>query len=137
MTKKKPNFKRVIINQGKRTERVIGKIYEEDCIFTKEVIGSRHLFRVLDAWGIDAKLFTEVLLPKNYIIRVMDVESHILYEIDAERFKDNSQYYHFNEDKLKDHRAQIFCSRKHWDKPGFNLNTEEKLKEWAKLGFFG
>jgi|TARA_R100000049_G_C1950854_1_gene98549 phenylpropionate dioxygenase-like ring-hydroxylating dioxygenase large terminal subunit len=93
--------------------RVIGETFPEERIFRKKVRISAHLYRVWDAWGIDAKFFTDVLLPMNYQIEVFEVEEGKIYEVDAEKFKKHGVYFHFKEED-EDHRAQIFLSRRFW-----------------------
>ncbi|MHA1225105.1 MAG: hypothetical protein ACTSR2_01085 [Candidatus Hodarchaeales archaeon] len=105
----------VRINIGKPNERVIGILDPKNKIFKKSVLESKHLFRVYDAWGIDADYFTDVLLPNNYKIQVHEKEKGIVYEVTAEEFKKKAVYFHFK-NKKEDHRSQIFLSRRHWRK---------------------
>ena len=97
------------------TRRTIGSLDTETKIFRKTVKESRHLFRIYDAWGIDSDYFTDVLFPNSYKIQVHDKENDVVYEITAEKLKKHGQYYHFK-NKENDHGAQIFCSRRNWDK---------------------
>jgi len=93
--------------------KVIGFLDTKDKIFRKSVYKTKHLFRRLDSWGIDADLFVNVLYPNHYKIQVYDREEDIVYEVDAETFKRKGQYFHFKGDKI-DHKAQIFLPRRHW-----------------------
>ena len=102
---------RVQIQTDKRS-RYIGDYNPEFKIFYKEVNNSKHLFRILDAWGIDGYYFTEVLLPNNATIQIYDKESNMDYFIKAEDFKKHSQYYHFK--GQEDNKAQIFCPRRNF-----------------------
>lgn len=102
----------VKINEGTPQERVIGELYPDEGIFFKKVQMTKHLFRKLDAWGIDAKYFEDVLLPNNYFIQLHDTENHRYYAIEAKEFKKHSTFFHFKD--KEDHRAQIFLPRGYW-----------------------
>jgi hypothetical protein len=93
---------------------MIGELLPELRIFKKNVELSKHLFRTLDAWGIDSKFFTDVLVPGGYEIEVYDMEEKKLYKVSAEKFKKFGEYYHFKQEQ-EDHRTQIFLSRRYWD----------------------
>jgi len=101
--------------------RVIGNLDYEYRTFDKNVKLSKHLFKKFDAWGIDAKYFTDVLLPGNYTIRVFESEEEVMYKIDVKTWKKNAEYFHFkNEDE--DHRAQTFLSRRFFKK--YNMKQQ-------------
>lgn len=101
------------VDCGGGKKRVIGFLDNKNRRFKKTVERSKHLFRVLDAWGLDSDFFTDVLLPGEYRIQVFDKEDKVVYEIDTEKVSKKGRYYHFKNKKI-DHRAQIFCSRRHW-----------------------
>lgn len=86
---------------------VIGTLI--DNTFTKTVKESKHLFIKGDAWGIDAKYFTDVLLPRNTKIIVEDTENNKVYETTAEEMKKHGFYMTF-----KGHEPQIFLSRRNF-----------------------
>jgi len=92
-----------------KRERYIGDYLPEINVFRKNVKESKHLFRKLDAWGIDGYFFTEVLLPKNALIHIWESEMGLHYRITAKEFKKYGRFYHFN--KGEDNKAQIFCPR--------------------------
>lgn len=123
------------INSGMSDERKIGFADIKTKIFTKWIYKSKHIFKALDAIGIDADYFTTVLLPKDYTIKVIEKETGNIYSIKAKIIKKKGEYYHFKNEKSDD-RAQIFCPRKFWEleKP---KTKEEKLEELAKIGVFG
>jgi len=98
------------INENTPNERVIGELVGNT--FKKKVKKSFHLFRKLDAWGIDGRYFRDVLLPNNYTIHVHDTEDNRIYITTAEQIDKNGQYYHFK--KEEDHKAQIFLPRRYW-----------------------
>ena len=107
---KKQNKKHII----RLDKKVIGILDWQKRVFVKEVKESKHLFRKLDSWGIDAKFFEDVLLPNNYKIRIIDKERNIVYETDAETFKKNGYYLHFK--GKEDYRTQIFLPRRYFEK---------------------
>jgi hypothetical protein len=92
-----------------KRERFIGKIDYDNKTFNKIVRRSNHLFKKFDAWGIDAQIFTDILLPANYTIHIFDTEEMIDYYITAKDFKKHSRFLHFTDNE--DNKAQIFCSR--------------------------
>lgn len=92
--------------------RYIGDYNPDTKVFYKEVQESKHLFRKLDAWGIDAYYFTEVLLPNKAVIQIYDKENRVDYRIDSFDFKKHSQYFHFK--GQEDNKAQIFCPRRNF-----------------------
>ena len=94
------------IKTNKR-DRYIGTYYPDINKFYKEVFKSKHLFRAINAWGIDSKLFTEVLEPKNSLIHIYDKEKRVDYKIDAQSFKKYSLFFHFKNGEDNEH--QIFC----------------------------
>ena len=114
---------------------MIGMFYSDINMFVKRVKLSKHLFKVLDAWGIDSDFFTDVLLPRNISIKVVEEEERKEYTITAEKFKQKGQYSHFK-NKNRDDRAQIFCPRRFWDVPKPKTKIEE-IKELAQQGIFG
>lgn len=91
-------------------KKVVGIYDTEQNIFSKNTLKSRHLLRKGDAWGIDATVFEELLLPKNATIQVYEKEERITYRADAELWKKEGFYLHFKGNT--DHRAQIFLPRK-------------------------
>lgn len=92
---------------GKR--KIIGTLKEG--IFRKRVKGSKHLYMKLDAWGIDAEIFKDVLLGQTKQIRVLDTETDEIYFVETEKFDKKGSYLHF-----PPHRAQIFLPRRYWGK---------------------
>lgn len=98
---------KVVIKEDNGRRVFIGEVFPEESSFKKRVKKSMHLLKKLDAWGIDAKYFTAVLLPNNYEIIIYDTDDHKHYYTDAETFKKKGEYRHY-----KPHRAQIFLSRR-------------------------
>lgn len=111
------------INQNTPKERMIGFYYTKEKMFYKEVRESKHLFKKFDAWGIDSDYFTDVLLPNNCLIKINDLENRKMYSIKAEKFKKKAKYFYFKDQK-QDHRAQIFCPRRH-----FNIEKDKDVPD--------
>lgn len=82
--------------------------YLEDNIFTKKVKESKHLLRIMDAWGIDFDVFNEQL--NNTTIRIIDIETDTEYETTSNIFKKKGVIRTFG-----NHGQQIFLSRKHFE----------------------
>jgi len=111
----------ILINDNTRVIKA-GEIVKNT--FYKAVSKSKHLFKMLDAWGLDSELFNKYLLPKNMHLVVYDKEEKLVYEIDAKDFDKNAQYYHFKNGN-QDHRTQIFLPRRFWS---ISSLEEYKLK---------
>lgn len=77
--------------------------------FKKKIKGSRHFYEKLDAIGIDAHLFQDVLVTETEQLHVYDIETGIIYTIRTAWFNQIKKWLHF-----KPHRAQVFVARKHW-----------------------
>jgi hypothetical protein len=101
------------INEGTPQERIIGELFVDKGVFFKQVSKKKHLFRKLDAWGIDAEYFENVLLPNNYFIQILDKDENKYYGIEAQEFKKNRKFFHFK-NPGEDHRAQAFLPLRFW-----------------------
>lgn len=109
---------------------VVGDL--EDGVFFKKVRSSAHLFRKLNAWGIDGNVFTKCLLPINATIVVYDEEEGKRYQCTARQFEAKGTWLHFKEG-TSDHYAQIFLPLKDWETPKIKVETlEEKLKNYIQ-----
>lgn len=78
-------------------------------VFEKHVKRSKHFFRKFGAWGIDAKIFKNLLLPRNALIRIVDEETMIVYECDAHTMMEKGHFLHFK-GLRNDFGVQIFLS---------------------------
>ena len=105
----------VKINEGTANERVIGELDLDRKIFFKTVRFSKHLYKKLDAWGIDAQYFKDVLLPNNIWVSIYDEEIGMWYGAWSQEIEKHGTHLHFK-DKGEDHRAQIFLPRSYWRK---------------------
>lgn len=81
----------------------------KDGVFRKEVMKSKHLFRVLDAWGVDSKTLHK--LPEGTKIVIHELEEDKVYTTTKEEFLSLGEtYLHFKQPK-EDYRAQLFLKR--------------------------
>jgi hypothetical protein len=100
-------------------------------IFSKEVVKSKHLFRVLNAWGIDEDVLKK--LPADAKIIIHELEEDTLNKATKKDYKDYGEYFHFKDQK-EDHAVQRFLplSRFMVEKPkkleGDDLAKHEYLK---------
>ncbi len=94
-------------------KKIIGEIDQERKVFAKKVDLKKHLFRKLDAWGIDGYYFKHVLLPENYKIKLFECQEGKVYETDAKTFDEHGVWLHFK-GKGVDHGAQAFLARQYW-----------------------
>ena len=87
--------------------KTIGEL--ENGVFFKEVMKSKHLFRVLDAFGIDSKVLHK--LPPGTKIAIHELEEDKWYKTTKEEFLEQGEtYLHFKQPK-EDFRAQLFLKR--------------------------
>jgi len=101
------------------TTRGIGTYDPNRNEFKKWVHESTHLFRKLDAWGIDAEIFTERMKGKKMRIVVEDRETRITYLASPMRFEKFGKFFHFKSGATeRSHRSQIFLPRCYWDRAG-------------------
>ncbi len=100
-------MKRIFIGEGNQ-KRLVGHLDRKKGIFLKQVNAKIHLFRILNAWGIDSEVFNRALLPENITILIRDLDSKNIYKISAKEFKANEKYFHFKQPR-QDHRTQVFC----------------------------
>jgi len=103
-------------NNGK--EKKIGELLNR--IFYKKVSIKKHLFKKLDAYGIDAEFFNDVLLNQADFIKVKEKETGEILHTTVKHFQKKGKYLHF-----KPHKAQIFLSRRLWIIP--KSNKQNKL----------
>ena len=109
---------RLCIQDHEGRERVVGDISEG--VFYKKVKESVHLYRGLDAWGIDERLFKTVILANTHLMKILDTENNRLYEIEPKVFKEKGLYRNH-----KPFGAQIFLPRKYW------RITEKKINKYG------
>jgi len=86
----------------------IGTYNEHTGIFYKEVKSSKHLFRMMDAWGIDSRTLDS--LPGTAKIVIDDVENRKRYETSKTVFDTFGEYFHFKSE-MDDHQTQKFLRR--------------------------
>jgi len=102
----------IFITEENGEQRKIGSLSDKDKqVFYKTMSFSKHLYKKLDAIGIDAQYFKEQMVGKVRQIRVKDQDKNIIYSVDTNLYDEKGIYLHF-----KPHRSQIFLPRKWWYK---------------------
>lgn len=97
-----------IIRIGNKT---IGIYNQKDNIFMKHgVKKSKHIFKKMDAWGIDATIIDTILKPECKII-INEVEEKVAYQTTLETFKEKGRYLNY-----KDFGLQVFLPLDEWVK---------------------
>lgn len=89
-----------------------GTYFPENNTFIKDnVYKSKHLFRVLNAWGIDSGILSK-LKPDTKII-IQEQEEGITYTATTQDFDLYGKYFHFKGTSI-DHDAQRFLELSRW-----------------------
>jgi len=88
-------------------KRNIGTIVGDT--YTKKVNKKRHLFKKMNAWGVDSKLLNTILLPEN--IKIVYETKPARYTTTPKTVKEKGEYLHF-----KPHRSQVFLNINEWEK---------------------
>ena len=113
---------KVTITEENGKQKIIGALANK--VFKKTVSKKVHLLRSLDAWGIDAEVFTNVLMSEQCaVILIKDRDENKMYMTLPQIVKDHGEYKHY-----KPHRAQIFLARRYWAQSGDVLSAE-RIKE--------
>lgn len=89
--------------------KCIGNYNEKKNTLTKFVKRSRHLFKSLNAWGIDGDAFAVHLEPQNATIVIKETEEKKTYSATAEEIKKHGRWMSFG-----DHGPQIFLPLEYW-----------------------
>lgn len=106
--------------------KTIGKLHNG--VFSKEVIKSRHLFRVLDAWGLDSNTLHK--LPNGTKIELHELEEDKWYRTTKEDFlRLGETYLHFKGPR-EDYRAQLFLRRQYFQVESPKELTGDAKAEW-------
>jgi hypothetical protein len=92
---------------NKRGQRV-GEL--RDGIFRKKVSGSKHLLKMMDAWGIDSSIVDELEKQGVAEIRIKDIETESVYKTSLDVFLGHSVSRDFGAGE------QRFLSRKFFDR---------------------
>lgn len=82
-------------------------LLNDDLIFRKCVEGSKHLLKVMDAWGIDKNIVDELGTLKCKEIRIKDKETSIIYCVEISRFMEYAVERNFV-------GSQLFLPKKYW-----------------------
>lgn len=116
--------------------KIIGTLDPDRKVFSKKVSASKHLFKKLDAWGVDAQYLNDVLAPADYTIKITDTEEHIRYQTTAKHMLEKGTYFHFKS-AVRDYGAQVFLPRSLWKSEKFDPKAPRKKfvapAGWPKL----
>lgn len=96
----------IIITESDGRRKNIGWI--RDGVFKREVKRSKHMYKKLSAWGMDAETLNK-LKDEITEIRFLDREKNILYTTTPQAMLAKGQYLHH-----KPHRAQVFLPLFEW-----------------------
>lgn len=88
-------------------QQVVGELKEG--IFRKKVYGSKHLLKLMDAWGIDSSIIRHLQLEKATQVRIKDMETDTVYAISLDDFMLHSVERDYGAGK------QLFVSRKFFE----------------------
>ena len=88
--------------------KTIGDLDKEKKVFYKSVSKSKHLFRALNAWGMDNEVLES--LSDDFTIQVNEKEEGIDFFTTAGFFKEKGKFFHF-----KGHRLQKFLPLKEFN----------------------
>jgi 5'(3')-deoxyribonucleotidase len=117
-------------NNGLKIFRIgkknIGEYHPNEKSFVKEVMKSKHFFRVLHAWGIDNDVLNQ--LPIDTRIFILDKEEKKIYSTMKGKYDLFGQYYHFKGPKI-DHRTQKFLTLEHFEVSDAKTAPERILSE--------
>ena len=99
----------------------------EDGVFSKEVLLSRHLFRILNAWGVDSSTLRK--LPEGTKIELHELEEDKWYTTSKEEFLTRGEVYlHFI--TVEDYRTQLFLPLKFFKiKEKVSLTEDEQAHQ--------
>ena len=84
-------------------------------VFVRKMKPSVHLYRKLDAFGIDANVFTTMIEPDVKFIRIEDIEGGFTYITRTSFWRKHGVFLHFKQEQA-DHHAQIFLPRLYFRK---------------------
>jgi hypothetical protein len=98
--------------------RLIGKF--EDGVFTSHRQSSKHLYKKLNAWGIDCKVYDGLLADRGlHTVRIVDSDTKTIYGTDADNFKKYGTILHH-----KPHRPQVFLPLQYWSETSKEYKLE-------------
>lgn len=98
----------------------------KDGIFRKKVSGSKHLLKMMDAWGIDKYIVEELKKQEVEEIRIKDIETDSVYKTSLDVFLGHSVERNFGAGE------QLFLSRKFFDR--IDLVWTNLKRRWTLSG---
>jgi hypothetical protein len=96
----------------------------ENGILKKKAWKSKHLFKKMNAWGIDYGILHDRLKDDDFI-QVYEQEEAVVYRTTVKNFKDNGTVLHFKEG-TKDHYTQVFLPLPKWQR-GTETHAEKVI----------
>lgn len=78
-------------------------------VFRKVVAKSKHLLRIMDAWGVDSYVVADLEKKKADEIRIKEIEEDVVYAISLDDFKKHAVERNFE-------TKQMFVSRKFFNR---------------------
>lgn len=87
--------------------KIIGNL-GEDKAYRSRREGSRHILRLMDAWGIDKAVVDTLEHEECTQVRILDEEDGVVYSTSLENFTAHSVQRDFD-------TPQLFMSRKYWE----------------------
>lgn len=80
-------------------------------VFTSHRSSSKHLYKKLNAWGIDCKVLDGLIKDHElHTVIIHDKDTKTTYTTKAENFKQYGTILHF-----KPHRPQVFLPLDYWE----------------------
>ena len=86
--------------------QIIGKLHD-DGVYRAHKKGSKHTLKIMDAWGIDASVFSELKERGCTELRFLDDETGIVYAVTLADFESHMVERDFD-------GLQVFVSKKYW-----------------------
>lgn len=121
------HVEKATIYESNGRRKIIGTLDHDFHVFKKDIKGSKHILRKLNAIGIDAHFFKTVLEPSDWVIMVHDTENGKHYQTIANILAKHGEYRHY-----KPHRAQIFLALRYWAQSG-DILSADRIAELLKL----
>jgi hypothetical protein len=106
------NGKKICIKQTDGEIRLVGHFDAGKGLLSMVRKESVHLFRALDAWGLDAEVFVDLYRNRGLRkLRIEDKETGLVYEVLAKEFNSWATFL-----ECKPHRTQLLLPRSKWTK---------------------
>ena len=117
-------FKPVYFKKGTNWQAQIGLIDKQRKVFVKKIYEKHQKLWQINGYGIHTEFFFKKLLPENYQIILIELDTGRRYGTTAQIFLEKGQEFEFEYGK------QIFLSVDNWRMP--ILTEEQKYKLFIK-----